>query len=53
MNKKQNNLLAGLGLIATSLILVGCGFGEPSTADIQSSLRQVLLVEAKQGGEPP
>lgn len=48
MYKNKINAAIGLGIISVSTMLVGCMLGEPSTADIESSLRQNLILEAKQ-----
>ncbi len=43
---------AAQGVATISLMLAGCGLGGPSTVDIENSLRQQLLVLAKEEGAP-
>lgn len=50
--RKNSITCAALGIAAVGLTLVGCGLGEPSNAQIESSLRQPLLAQLKEDGAP-
>ena len=43
---------ASLGVAFVGLFLVGCGLGEPSNSQIESSLRQPILAVVKEDGAP-
>ena len=51
MHKESKNYVA-IGIATIGLTLVGCGLGEPSNAQIEASLRQHLLVAAKEDSPP-
>ncbi len=50
--RKKYKTGAALGMAAVGLVLVGCGLGEPSKSQIESSLRQPILAQVKEDGAP-
>lgn len=50
--RKNYQIGTSLGVAVVGLTLVGCGLGEPSNSQIESSLRQPVLAVVKEDGAP-